>query len=338
MNASGPNALARALRGFFADHLPRVAGAVHTPSSVIATASCSSSASWPTREASRERVRSGDLGPRRVSTSSSIWRLTATTWSRRAMSGWRPFTRSFGIARRRSPLPSSTVNASSPSRSSAAARARRVPRLPRNPGRPGRSGSEHGRRTTRLCPVGYDVQYGRAGPGDRHALRGRPPVDPPASSPVRQRSKGRICPLWTQTANLLRALLAERGRDRRPRSDLPQSPRRTDHAIRRALPAAEILHACERQGHRRCEPSDSTRTACGTYGGPPAPRWRRYHHDQSLARPRQCDDHQSLRDRRSRHETESDRAGPPHRLRIRPSVVADRCIGAGVAGSSERTA
>jgi len=50
MNAPAPNALARALRGFFADHLPRVRGSSPHTVLTIETASCSSSALWLTGE------------------------------------------------------------------------------------------------------------------------------------------------------------------------------------------------------------------------------------------------------------------------------------------------
>ena len=63
---------------------------------------------------------------------------------------------------------------------------------------------------------------------------------------VRLRGKGRkerLCPLWPQTAETLRALLAERGIDPATPAAVPQPPRRTPHALRHALSAAQVRPA-----------------------------------------------------------------------------------------------
>ena len=129
-------------------------------------------------------------------------------------------------------------------------------------------------------------------------------LDTPAQ--VRLYGKGRkerICPLWPQTADLLRALLAERGRELQ--SDEPvfrnhRGTRLTRFGVRyllqkyctRAQAAVPALRT------KRLHPHSMRHSTA-----PPAPRRRRHRHDQSVARPRQRHDHAPVRDRRSRHET-----------------------------------
>ena len=140
----------------------------------------------------------------------------------------------------------------------------------------------------------------------------------------------RVCPLWPQTADLLRALLAKRGRE--PQSDEPVFRNHREDAadtIRRPLPAAEVLHpgAGRRPGLAHQAPPPPQHAA--QHGCSPAPRRRRHRHHQSVARSRQHHDHAPVRDRRSRHEASGTREGPPHRPRHGGAgPVAHRRVGA----------
>ena len=125
--------------------------------------------------------------------------------------------------------------------------------------------------------------------------------------------KQRVCPLWPQTADLLRALLAER--ERELQSDEPvfrnhRGMRLTRFGVRYLLQK----YCTPRAGHgadpaHQAPPSPQH---AAQHGRPPAPGRRRHRHHQSVARPRQRHDHAPLRHRRSRHEAAGAREGSPH--------------------------
>ena len=127
---------------------------------------------------------------------------------------------------------------------------------------------------------------------------------------VRLQGKGRKerwCPLWPQTADLVRTLLAERGREVPP--DQPvfrnhRGGRLTRFGVRYLLGkyCARAKGGTPSLAAKRLHPHSMRHR----YGRPSAAGWRGHYDHQSLAGARQCHDHQSLRDGRSRDEASGD--------------------------------
>ena len=217
MTAAAPNDLARALRPFLRrPSAPECGGRVPTPAGAIGTAWCSCCAS--------SRPRRG--GP----SSSSTWTTSAPSRSSRSFSTWSstgatallPAT----CASPRSTRSSGTAPWSTPHTRTLSTRPRRpvqadrqpprgVPRARGDRGHPRRRGSRHRRRpprTTRSSPP--------CSTPARRSRKSSPWASPTCAWTHSRRSactargpKKRVCPLWPQTADLLRALLAERGRE-----------------------------------------------------------------------------------------------------------------------------
>ena len=123
---------------------------------------------------------------------------------------------------------------------------------------------------------------------------------------VRLRGKGRkerVCPLWPQTAEILRALLAEHGLDSAATQPLFRNHRGeplTRFGVRYLLRKyASLARPAATDAGRQARPP--ARAAAHDRGPPPSSR-RRPRDDQSLARARQRRDHQPLRSRGPRDE------------------------------------
>ena len=123
---------------------------------------------------------------------------------------------------------------------------------------------------------------------------------------VRLRGKGRkerLCPLWPRTVKILRALLAERGVE--PASTAPlfrNTPRRAADPIRRSLPPAQIRSCGDLRRDDAPSKAGAPPRAPPHHRGSSSAGWRRPRHDQPLARPRQRRDHESVRRRQPRNE------------------------------------
>ena len=233
------------------------------------------------------------------------------------------------------PRGSCTVSASSPSRSSGPAA---VPSSTSSTGRsrpssaPWTAAPSTAAATTRSSPPCSTPARGS---------RKSSPCAPPTCAwtrpaQVRLHGKGRkerVCPLWPQTADLLRALLAER--DRELQSDEPvfrnhRGMRLTRFGVRYLL--RKLLRPRPSHGTGPARQTPPSPQHAAQHGRPPAPGGRRHRHDQPVARPRQRHDHAPVRHRRSRHEAGGSREGTPHRRRPRGAgPVAHGRVGAGMA-------
>ena len=321
MTAAVPNDLARALRAFFADHLPRVRGtSPHTIRSYRDSLVLLLRFVATQTQRSVIRLDLDDLGPSRSSRSFSTWSSTGATASLPATCAWPRSTRSSGIAQWSTPHGSNTVNASSPSRSSGPAAAPWSTSSTRR-SKPSWASSirrtADGRRDYALLATMFNT-------GARVQeivvlsvadLR----LDAPAQ--VRLHGKGRkerVCPLWPQTADLLRALLAERGRELQ--SDEPvfrnhRGMRLTRFGVRyllqkyctRAQASVPALRAKRLHPHSMRH-STAVHLLRAGVDIVTISQW---------LRPRQRHDHAPLRHRRSRHETAGTREGPSHHRRHR---------------------
>ena len=198
MNAPGPNAKARTLRGFFADHLPRVRGS--SPHTVL---SYRDSLVLFLRFVADRRTRSvsqldlDDLGPSQVldflqHLESARHNLVATRNVR--LAAIHAFFRYCATEE-----PARVEHC--PTRTRRAVQAKplasdRVFRLPRNRSGPGQCRSDDGRWASRLRAARYHVQHGRSGAGNRHAVRARPATGGASPGPaLRQGSQGAAVPL-----------------------------------------------------------------------------------------------------------------------------------------------
>ena len=123
---------------------------------------------------------------------------------------------------------------------------------------------------------------------------------PRAGPPPRQGAEGTRLPAVVPDRRPV-ACPAGRARSRAAvrRACLPQSPRSPADTIRRPLLAAEVLHPRPGQRAGPAHQAPPSPQHAAQHGGPPAPRRRRHRHDQPVARPRQCHDHAPVRDRRS---------------------------------------
>ena len=126
--------------------------------------------------------------------------------------------------------------------------------------------------------------------------------------------KERICPLWPQTAELLHSLLAERSTQ--APADQPLFVNHRGGTLTRFGVRYILAKYCTRAreamptlARKRLHPHSMRHS----YRRTPAPIGRGHRDDKSVARPRQCNDDQSVCDRRSRDEAKSNRAGATDR-------------------------
>jgi len=129
--------------------------------------------------------------------------------------------------------------------------------------------------------------------------------------------KERWCPLWPQTAELLQIWLREPGRDVSPDRPLFCNHRGgSPHAVRCAVPTSKVLHTGQSHdalvGQQTAAPTQHAPQFCG----PSASLGCGDHNDQSMVGPCQCGHDKSLRHRRSGDETKSNRAGTADGFRI----------------------
>ena len=222
MTAAVPNDLARALRAFFADHLPRVRGtSPHTIQSYRDSLVLLLRFVATQTQRSVHLLDMDDLGPQ------PILAFLPAPGDRPAQQRRHPQRtphrdpRVLPILRHGVPRTTRTLS-TRPCRPVQAYRQppRGVPRARGGRSRPWHRRSRHRRRAPRLCAARHHVQHRRAGRGNRRPVRRRPAVGHPRASHLHGKGrKERVCPLWPQTADLLRALLVERGRE--PQSDEP---------------------------------------------------------------------------------------------------------------------
>ena len=319
MNSSQPNALGRALRGFFADHLPRVRGSSpHTILSYRDTLVLFLRFVAARRKRSVSQLDLGDLDPAEVLAFLEHLETTRHNLVATEMFDWQPFTLFSGTVRRLIPHGSSIASGCWPFRSSAPVPA---PFTTWN--------TMRCRRCWRACIAPL--------PMDAATTCCSPPCSIPAPECRKwSRSVSATCswkrfPKFVSTARVARSAGVLCGR--KPRNSyrfgsgnqgvtshpIDRSSVITGGIASRGSVCGTYFESTAYGPKSRCPRGQQTAAPtqhAPQFCGPSASLGCGDHNDQSMVGPCQCGHDKSLRHRRSGDETKSNRAGTADGFRI----------------------